>query len=130
VNTAIVETADPSKMDSMKEILSMISDDTLKELFQEDAQAIQKLNTSIQNVKHILASMQESQDCFDREDADNATRMLRVLNNELDWRVRRLSIAIQEYDSKIIRLLGVMKKRKEILSAHAMLESDDLLKPL
>lgn len=56
--------------------------------------------------------------------------MLRVLNNELDWRVRRLSIAIQEYDSKIIRLLGVMKKRKEILSAHAMLESDDLLKPL
>jgi SpoVK/Ycf46/Vps4 family AAA+-type ATPase len=44
--------------------------------------------------------------------------MLRVLNNELDWRVRRLSIAIQEYDSKIIRLLGVMKKRKEILSVH------------
>lgn len=73
--------------------------------------------------------MTNEADCFDREDAENAQRMIRVLTNELDWRTKRLSIAIQEYDDKIIKLIHVMKRRKEILDAQKSLQ-EQLLNPL
>lgn len=92
--------------------------------------AIQRLKEAISKTRIILTSMQQNQDCFDREDAEHATRMLRVLSHELEWRVRRLSIAIQEYDSKIIKLIQVMQRRKEILTQHASLGNEELLVPL
>jgi hypothetical protein len=113
---SIRDTLASSLGDSMKDLLGTIGEETIKQLFEEDALAIQRLKEAISKTRVILTSMQQNQDCFDREDAEHATRMLRVLSHELEWRVRRLSIAIQEYDSKIIKLIQVMQKRKEILT--------------
>jgi hypothetical protein len=81
-------------------------------------------------VEQLMASMAQSGESFDREDVNSTARMRRVLASELDWRKRRLAIAVREYDEKIVRLIHIMNKRNEVLRAHGSLESDALLTPL
>jgi hypothetical protein len=56
--------------------------------------------------------------------------MLRVLEKERQWRIRRLSIAIQEYDNKILKMINILKQRQQALERHTVLQSDTLLSPL
>jgi hypothetical protein len=65
--------------------------------------------------------IQGKPECFDREDAIHVQRMLRVLEKERQWRIRRLSIAIQEYDNKILKMINILKQRQQALERHTVL---------
>lgn len=56
--------------------------------------------------------------------------MIRVLQNEMQWRARRLRIASQEYDNKIVRMMNIISSRREALKKHAELHDDSLVTPL
>lgn len=56
--------------------------------------------------------------------------MRRVLASEYEWRIRRLRIAVQEYDNKIVRMIQVMQDRQRILRQHDTLQRNELLAPL
>jgi len=107
-----------------------IGDETLKTIFHEDVTAINKLKTAISEVEQLMTDMSGKSDCFDREDVENAARMRRVLASELDWRKRRLAIAVREYDEKIVKLIQVMEQRQKVLQEHEGLGKDSLLNPL
>ena len=110
--------------------MDSIGDETLKTIFHEDVTAINKLKTAISEVEQLMTDMSGKSDCFDREDVENAARMRRVLASELDWRKRRLAIAVREYDEKIVKLIQVMEQRQKVLQEHEGLGKDSLLNPL
>jgi hypothetical protein len=60
-------------------IQSLISDESLRVLFDEDVNAIDKLQTSIKEVDSLMKEMSDHVSCFDKQDAENVSRMRRVL---------------------------------------------------
>jgi len=128
--TAAQEHVEEAIVDQFEQLLSIIQDDSVRAMLQEDVTAITKLKQSLQSLVALWNEIQSNVECFDREDAVQVQRMLRVLEKERQWRIRRLSIAIQEYDNKILKMINILKHRHQALERHAVLESDNLLEPL
>lgn len=126
VREMILDHTDPQ----FQAVVDSIGDETLKTIFHEDVTAINRLKTAIGEVEQLMTDMSGKSDCFDREDVENAARMRRVLASELDWRKRRLAIAVREYDEKIVKLIQVMEQRQKVLQEHEGLGKDSLLNPL